>query len=59
LVQGRGALSKKLTRELRRGHSTRRPRHHSNYNGQDRAVPGHWVADLLIGTTRNCIATLV
>jgi IS30 family transposase len=75
-VQGRGALRKELTQELRRGHATRRPRHHSTYNGQgrirhavpisarpaeieDRAVPGHWEGDLLIGTTKSCIATLV
>ncbi len=75
-VQGRGALRQELTRQLRRGHATRRPRHHSTYNGQgrirhavpisarpaevsDRAVPGHWEGDLLVGTTTSCIATLV
>ena len=75
-VQGRGALRQELTRELRRGHATRRPRHHSTYNGQgkirgavhiserpaeaeDRAVPGHWEGDLLLGTSSTCIATLV
>jgi IS30 family transposase len=75
-VQGRGALRQELTRELRRGHATRRPRHHSTYNGQgkirgavpiserpaeaeDRAVPGHWEGDLLLGTSSSCIATLV
>ena len=35
-VQGRGALRKELTKELRRGHATRRPRHYSSYNGQGR-----------------------
>jgi len=75
-VQGRGALRKELTRELRRGHATRRPRSYSTYNGQgrlrgvlhisqrpaeaqDRAVPGHWEGDLLLGTSTSCIATLV
>jgi len=75
-VQSRGALRKELTRQLRRGHATRRPRSYSSYNGQgrlrdvvniserpaeadDRAVPGHWEGDLLLGTSSTCIATLV
>ena len=75
-VQSRGALRKELTHELRRGHTTRRPRAYSSYNGQgrlrdvlhisqrpaeatDRAVPGHWEGDLLLGTSTSCIATLV
>jgi IS30 family transposase len=75
-VQSRGALGKELTRQLRRGHATRRPRSYSTYNGQgrlrdivpiserpaeaaDRAVPGHWEGDLLLGTSSTCIATLV
>jgi IS30 family transposase len=33
-VQTRGALRKELTRSLRRGHTTRRPRGHSISNGQ-------------------------
>ena len=33
-VQSRGALRKELTRHLRRGHVTRRPRGHSVMNGQ-------------------------
>jgi len=33
-VQSRGALRKELTRYLRRGHTTRRTRGHSSYNGQ-------------------------
>jgi IS30 family transposase len=65
-VQSRGALRKELTRYLRSGHSTRRPKGHSVMNGQgqlrgvlnirerpgeaeDRAVPGHWEGDLLMG----------
>jgi IS30 family transposase len=75
-VQSRGALRKELTRYLRSGHSTRRPRGHSVMNGQgqlrgtlnirerpaeanDRAVPGHWEGDLLMGKGMRAIATLV
>jgi IS30 family transposase len=35
-VQARGALRKELTRYLRRGHATRRPKGHSIINGQGR-----------------------
>ena len=35
-VQSRGALRKELTRQLRSGHVSRRPRGHSTYNGQGR-----------------------
>jgi len=28
-------------------------------DAEDRAVPGHWEGDLLLGTSRTCIATLV
>src|SRR6266571_2003756 len=65
-VQSRGALRKELTRYLRSGHTTRRPKGHTVMNGQgqlrgtlnirerpaeadDRAVPGHWEGDLLMG----------
>jgi IS30 family transposase len=75
-VQSRGALRKELTRYLRSGHSTRRPKGHSVMNGQgqlrgtlnirerpaeaeDRAVPGHWEGDLLMGKRMRAIATLV
>jgi IS30 family transposase len=75
-VQSRGALRKELTRYLRSGHSTRRPRGYSVMNGQgqlrgtlnirerpaeanDRAVPGHWEGDLLMGKGMRAIATLV
>jgi IS30 family transposase len=75
-VQSRGALRKELTRYLRSGHTTRRPRGHTVMNGQgqlrgtlnirqrpaeanDRAVPGHWEGDLLMGKRMHAIATLV
>jgi len=75
-VQARGALRKELTRYLRSGHTTRRPKGHSVMNGQgqlrgtlnirerpaeaeDRAVPGHWEGDLLMGKGMRAIATLV
>ena len=75
-VQSRGALRKELTRYLRSGHTTRRPKGHSVMNGQgqlrgtlnirqrpaeadDRAVPGHWEGDLLMGKRMRAIATLV
>jgi IS30 family transposase len=69
-VQSRGALRKELTRYLRSGHSTRRPKGHTVMNGQgqlrerpaeaeDRAVPGHWEGDLLFGKRMKAIATLV
>ena len=75
-VQSRGALRKELTRYLRSGHTSRRPRGHSVMNGQgqlrgtlnirerpaeadDRAVPGHWEGDLLMGKRMHAMATLV
>jgi IS30 family transposase len=75
-VQGRGALRSELTRCLRSGRATRRPRRRlSPAIGQlrdmvlisdrpaeveDRAVPGHWEGDLLIGAfNRSAIGTLV
>jgi IS30 family transposase len=75
-VQSRGALRKELTRYLRSGHSTGRPKGHTVMNGQgqlrgtlniserpaeanDRAVPGHWEGDLLMGKGMRAIATLV
>jgi transposase, IS30 family len=75
-VQSRGALRKELTRFLRRGHATRRPRGHKVMNGQgqlrntiniserpaeanDRAVPGHWEGDLIVGKLPSAVATLV
>jgi IS30 family transposase len=75
-VQSRGALRKELTRYLRSGHTTRRPKGHTVMNGQgqlrgtlnisarpaeanDRAVPGHWEGDLLMGKRMRAMATLV
>ena len=75
-VQSRGALRKELTRYLRSGHTTRRPRGHTVMNGQgqlrgtlnirerpaeadDRAVPGNWEGDLLMGKRMHAMATLV
>jgi len=75
-VQGRGALRKELTACLRSGRAKRRPRRRSSsVRGQlrdmvmiserpaeveDRAVPGHWEGDLLLGKDgRSQIGTLV
>jgi IS30 family transposase len=73
-VQGRGALRTELTRCLRSGRARRRPAGraagHQIANMvllserpaevEDRAVPGHWEGDLIIGKgTRSAIGTLV
>jgi IS30 family transposase len=75
-VQGRGALRRELSRYLRRGRAKRRPRKRGPGGpGQlremvsisarppevaDRAVPGHWEGDLLLGKTGlSAIGTLV
>ena len=74
-VQSRGRLRKDLTRYLRSGRSKRRPRREPTGQGRiremvsiserppevaDRAVPGHWEGDLLVGKgNRSFIATLV
>lgn len=74
-VQGRGALRAELTRYLRTGRVRRRPHDRIAAGGQlrdmiliserpaeveDRAVPGHWEGDLLVGAfNRSAIATLV
>ena len=74
-VQARGALRKELTACLRTGRTRRKPHRRTNPGGQlldmmliadrpaeieDRAVPGHWEGDLILGKHgRSQIATLV
>ena len=74
-VQGRGELRRELTRCLRTGRATRRKRGPKDGRGripnmvmisdrpaevEDRAVPGHWEGDLLVGAhNRTAVGTLV
>ena len=75
-VQGRGALRRELARSLRTGRALRKPRRTDGERrgkipgmvniserpaeAADRAVPGHWEGDLLIGKNgRSAIGTLV
>jgi IS30 family transposase len=74
-VQGRGALRKELANCLRTGRAIRRNRSRIERRGTipdkvmiserpaavaDRAVPGHWEGDLIIGTgSRSAVGTLV
>jgi len=74
-VQGRGELRRELARCLRTGRVKRRARRRQENTGQlrdmvmisdrppeadDRAVPGHWEGDLLIGPDcRSAVGTLV
>ena len=74
-VQGRGALRKELWRSLRTGRARRCPQGRpGSRKGQirdmvmiserpaeveDRAVPGHWEGDLIMGKRKTSIGTLV
>jgi IS30 family transposase len=74
-VQSRGELRRQLTRQLRTGRGKRKTRGHVERRGripdlvsiserppevEDRAVPGHWEGDLLVGAlNRSFIVTLV
>ncbi|MFF2489071.1 IS30 family transposase [Microbacterium sp. NPDC058062] len=78
-VQGRGELRNELTRALRSGRATRKPRARAQRHAaagkkiagmamisdrpaevEDRAVPGHWEGDLIIGKDgQSQIGTLV
>lgn len=75
-IQGRGALRRELVRCLRTGRAVRKPRRKTNERrgripnminiserpaeADDRAVPGHWEGDLLIGKSHeSAIGTLV
>jgi transposase, IS30 family len=76
-VQGRGALRQDLTTRLRTGRAVRKPRRKSGERRgripnmvhiserpaevEDRAVPGHWEGDLIMGSvaSNSAIGTLV
>lgn len=76
-VQGRGTLRRDLTKQLRTGRAVRRPRRREGQRREripgminiserpaeveDRAVPGHWEGDLILGsvTSASAIGTLV
>ena len=73
-IQARGALKKELLAHLRQHRVMRRPRGHTPKRlhikgvvsirerpaeAKDRAVPGHWEGDLLVGSNNSQIATLV
>jgi IS30 family transposase len=76
-IQSRGALKRELTEHLRTGRTLRKPRRRSDERRgrlkgmvmiserppevEDRAVPGHWEGDLILGSTASgsAVGTLV
>jgi IS30 family transposase len=74
-VQGRGALRRELASCLRTGRALRKPRRKAGERrgripgmvmiserpaeAADRAVPGHWEGDLIMGSGNSAIGTLV
>lgn len=76
-VQSRGGLKRELTRHLRTGRTMRKPQRKSDERRgrlkdmvmisdrpaevEDRAVPGHWEGDLILGSTESgsAVGTLV
>lgn len=76
-VQSRGGLKRELTRHLRTGRTVRKPHRQPDQRRQrfagmvmiserpteveDRAVPGHWEGDLILGSTQSgsAVGTLV
>lgn len=76
-VQSRGGLKRELARHLRTGRTMRKPRRQSDQRRErfagmvmiserppeveDRAVPGHWEGDLILGSTESgsAVGTLV
>ena len=74
-VQSRGVLKKALMTHLRQRRTYRRPKGAAAHSGghivdavslrerpatvEDRAVPGHWEGDLLVGARQSYVATLV
>jgi len=73
-MQSRGVLKQELLKHLRSGRQVRRSRYASGKGGkivdpvsirqrpaevEDRAVPGHWEGDLVVGAGPSYVATLV